>query len=144
MEQATRQVIIHASPARCFEVATDFEAYPDWSADIKKVDFSEHDDQGRGLLVHFWAQALGRSTEFTLGYRYAAAPERLAWQLARGDIERHLDGEYVFEPLDGGTRLTLNLGIDLRVPMPGFVRRRAEGRILGTALQELKTRAEDN
>jgi hypothetical protein len=32
--------------------------------------------------------------------------------------------------------------VDLKVPLPGFVKRRAEGRIMGTALKELKVRVE--
>jgi hypothetical protein len=34
------------------------------------------------------------------------------------------------------------LTVDLTVPLPGFVKRRAEGRIMHTALKELKARAE--
>jgi hypothetical protein len=34
------------------------------------------------------------------------------------------------------------LEVDLIVPIPGFVKRRAEGKIMGTALRELKKRVE--
>jgi len=42
---------------------------------------------------------------------------------------------------DGGTEVRYDLAIELVVPLPGFVKRRAEVRILNT-LRELKTRAE--
>jgi len=32
--------------------------------------------------------------------------------------------------------------VELKVPLPGFIKRRAEGRIVGGALRELKARAE--
>ena len=43
---------------------------------------------------------------------------------------------------DGGTEIAYRLVVDLKVPLPGFVKRRAEGRIMGTALKELKVRVE--
>ena len=43
---------------------------------------------------------------------------------------------------DGETEITYRLVVDLKVPLPGFVKRRAEGRIMGTALRELKARVE--
>lgn len=36
------------------------------------------------------------------------------------------------------TEIEYRLIVDLKVPLPGFVKRRAEGRIMGTALRELK------
>ena len=42
---------------------------------------------------------------------------------------------------DGGTEVHYDLAIELVVPLPGFVKRRAEGRILNT-VRELKTCAE--
>lgn len=141
-DEATERVTVAATPARCFEVATDFDAYPEWSALIKKVDVTDADEKGRGVLVRFWAEAMGRSTSYALRYDYSNAPGRLSWSLAEGDIEEAIDGEYVFEPMADHTELSYKLTVDLRVPMPGFVKRRVEGRILGAALHELKARAE--
>lgn len=134
--------MVKASPLRCYDVATQFETYPEWSNDIKKIDIVERDEAGRATLVRFWAEAMGRSTEYALRYSYENAPARLSWHLVEGDIERRLDGEYFFEQIDDQTELTYHLVVELRVPMPGFVKRRVEGRILGSALQELKLRAE--
>jgi uncharacterized membrane protein len=141
-EQATERVMVNASPQRCFEVATDFEAYPTWSTSVKKVDVVERDGEGRAVLVRFWAEAVGRTTTYSLRYDYGQAPQRLTWVLEEGDIERKLDGEYVFEAANDGTELSYRLSVELNVPMPGFVKRRAENRILGAALHELKTRSE--
>ena len=60
-----------------------------------------------------------------------------------GDLTRRLDGAYELVPSgDGADRDHLRLVVDLKVPLPGFVKRRAEGRIMGTALRELKARVE--
>lgn len=141
-EQATQTTTILATPERCFEVATDFERYPEWARDVKEAVVRERDEQGRATLVEYRASALGRSTHYTLAYDYEGAPQRMTWSMVKGDIMRAIDGAYVFEPDgDGHTHVVYDLSVELVVPLPGFVKRRAEVRILNT-LKELKTRAE--
>ena len=66
-----------------------------------------------------------------------------AWALEEGDLERELDGAYVLTDAgEGATDVAYELAIDLVYPIPGFVKRRAEGRIIKTALGELKARVE--
>ncbi len=88
---------------------------------------------------------MGRSTTYRLRYDYSGAPNRLGWHLDTGDIQRELDGAYELLPADGDkavTDVSYELSIDLIMPIPGFVKRRAEARILKTALDELKARVE--
>ena len=141
LDQATETETIAASPQRCFDVAIDFERYPEWAHDVKEANVLERDAQGRATKVEYRASALGRSTHYTLAYDYSQAPERLSWTLVEGDIMRVIDGAYDFSGEGGSTRVTYSLKIELIVPLPGFVKRRAEVRILHT-LKELKTRAE--
>ena len=141
-DQATEQLTIDAPPERIFEVAIDFERYPEWARDVKDAKVLERDDQGRGTKVAYRVGAMGRTTSYTLAYDYGRAPEELSWVLVQGDIMLRLDGRYVFEPRNGATEVTYELTVDLVVPLPGFVKRRAEGKIIGTALDELKKRVE--
>jgi hypothetical protein len=138
-EQVTERMIIRGTPQDCFAVLTDLERYPDWAADIKAVTVESTDDEGRPSRVMFRAAAFGRSTSYTLLYDYSGAPEILSWAQVQGDITRRLDGSYELSPSgDGGTEIVYRLIVDLKVPLPGFVKRRAEGRIMRTALRELK------
>jgi len=142
-EQATERMIVRASLERCLEVALDVERYPEWAADIKEVEVLDRDGHGRAERVRFRAAAFGRSTTYTLCYDHGNAPELLSWKLEEGDLTRVLDGWYTFEAVDGGdTEVTYHLVAELLMPVPGFVKRRAEGRIMHTALRELKVRAE--
>jgi len=142
-EQATERMVVSASPARCFEVSSDIEAYPQWAADIKDVTIESRDDQGRPELVTFRAAAFGRSTSYTLAYDYSEAPEVLSWVQTRGDITAKLDGRYVFAPgRDGHTEVTYHLEVEMKVPLPGFIKMRAQSRIMSIALRELKARVE--
>lgn len=138
-EQVAERMIIRGTPEECYTVLTDFERYPEWAADIKAVHVEERDHAGQALVVTYRAAAFGRSTSYTLRYDYGGAPRELSWVQTAGDITRRLDGSYVLSPSgDGGTEIVYRLVVDLKVPLPGFVKRRAEGRIMGTALRELK------
>ncbi|MEI7618178.1 MAG: SRPBCC family protein [Actinomycetota bacterium] len=143
MAETAFQTITTAAPmARVWEIATDFERYPEWAKDVKEATIRTRDDQGRAVEVEFRTSALGRSTHYTLSYDYSNAPGVLGWQLLRGDIMRAIDGAYrLAETADGGTEIRYDLAIELVVPLPGFVKRRAEQRILNT-VRELKVRAE--
>jgi ribosome-associated toxin RatA of RatAB toxin-antitoxin module len=142
-EQATERMVVSATPERCFEVSADIVAYPQWASDIKEVTVEERDDQGRPRLVTFRAAAFGRSTNYTLEYDFSEAPQVLAWVQTRGDITSKLDGRYVFAPNgDGGTEVTYHLEVEMKVPLPGFIKMRAQSRIMSIALRELKARVE--
>lgn len=141
-ESATQQTTIDASPERCYAVVVDFASYPEWAKDVKEAVIVSTDDEGRATEVEFRASALGRSTHYTLAYDYSAAPQSLSWSMVKGDIMRAIDGAYHFHPsANGGTEVRYDLSIELVVPLPAFVKRRAEVRILNT-IRELKHRAE--
>ena len=136
-------MIVNGSLEHCFAVVTDVERYPEWVPDVKEVAVLERDELGRARLVSFRAGAFGRSAHYVLAYDYSAAPEVLSWTQRDGDITRSLEGSYSFnESSEGVTEVMYALTIDLRVPVPGFVRRRAEGNILHAALGDLKERVE--
>jgi ribosome-associated toxin RatA of RatAB toxin-antitoxin module len=142
-EQTTERMFVDASPARCFEVVADLEKYPEWVPDLKEVHVLERDDQQRPVVVAFRAAAFGRSTSYTLVYDYSKAPEQFGWVQRSGDLTDRLDGFYRFtEAPGGGTEITYQLIIELRVPLPGFIKRRAEGNILHAAIRDLKARVE--
>jgi len=143
-DQATQQIVILASPQACFDVAAQFERYPEWAASVKEVTVLERDEQGRGTLVRFRTAAFGRSTAYTLRYDYGDAPGQLRWVEVEGDITSKLDGAYQFIGRDGNTstEVTYHLEAELPIPLPGFVKRRAAAKITHTALRELKTRVE--
>lgn len=141
-DTASETISIAAEPQRVWDIAADVERYPEWVRDVKDVVVRNRDEQGRPSEVEFRASALGRSTHYTLLYDYSQAPDVLAWKMVRGDIQRSIEGAYhlIPEPA-GGTTVRYDLAIELTSPLPGFVKRRAEVRIL-SAVRELKTRAE--
>jgi hypothetical protein len=111
--------------------------------DVKDVRILERDEEGRGLRVDYRAAALGKSIRYVLEYDYSEAPRAFSWKFVEGDMLRRLDGSYRFEP-DGpaSTRVHYELAVELAVPLPGLVKRRAAGLIMGSALKELKKQVE--
>src|SRR5258708_29338040 len=144
-DQASQRASIAASPQQLFDVVTDFDHYTDWIRDLKAVEVLERDVEGRATEVRYRAAAMGRSTSYVLRYDYSNAPRRLPWKLVSGDIMRQLDGAYEFHPVDGDvgrSDVEYSLTVELIVPLPAFVKRRAESKIMHNALRELKAHVE--
>ena len=144
-EIATEHKVVTATPEQCFAVVSDVERYPEWAADIKQVVVDSRDAEGRPSQVTWRAGAFGRSTSYTLVYDYSGAPQQLSWKQTAGDITSKLDGVYRFVSAgEGTTEVTYTLEVQLVVPLPGFIKRRAQSRIMHTALEELRARVESS
>jgi Polyketide cyclase / dehydrase and lipid transport len=141
-DEARDALHVDAAPEVCFAVAADFEAYPRWARDVKFVRVVTRDDVGRATQVDFRVAALGRNVRYVLDYDYGESPGRLAWTLVEGDLLHALDGEYLFDAAGDGTDVAYRLAVDLAVPLPGLVKRRAAQRIVTAALTELKREVE--
>ncbi len=146
-DTASERIRIEASAQRCLEIALDFERYPEWAKDVKAAKVIEVDSEGRGAQVEFRAAALGKSVRYTLEYDYSALPAEFSWHFVEGDLLRRLDGSYRFEAdpdtdASPSTRVHYDLAVEVAVPLPGLVKRRAASLIMGTALKELKKHIE--
>jgi hypothetical protein len=141
-EEANERIRIDADRDACLAVALDFEHYPDWARDVKQVTIEERDADGRGTKVEFRAAAMGKSFRYTLAYDFSELPAAFSWKLVEGEGLRRLDGSYRFEPEGESTRVHYELAVDVSIPLPGLIKRRAAGMIMGTALKELKKAVE--
>ena len=142
-DTASERIRVDAPANRCFDVAVDFESYPEWVRDVKEAKILETDDEGRGTKVEYRAAALGKSIRYVLEYDYTGAPGKFSWQFVEGDMLRRLDGSYTFESeAPFLTRVQYDLSVELALPLPGLVKRRAAGLIMGSALKELKKQVE--
>ena len=141
-DTASERIRVEAPADRCYDVAVDFESYPEWVRDVREAKILETDDEGRGTKVEFRAAALGKSIRYVLEYDFTEAPGAFSWQFVEGDMLRRLDGTYRFEPDGDSTRVHYDLAVELAVPLPGLLKRRAAGLIMGSALKELKKQVE--
>lgn len=139
---------VNAPIEACYAVGIDIAAYPDWVENLRAAEVLSRDDQGRPLTARFEAEGLGRMTSYVLSYDHDRGPSVLSWSLLSGDLAREIEGCYGFEDVterDGQplTEVRYELTIDLAVPLPGFVKRRAEDKIVLSALHRFKLRVEE-
>ena len=147
MEHTAATTTVQATVDECFEVGVDIGRYPEWVDNLSTVSVEQTDDRGRPSVVRFEAEGLGRRSSYSLGYDFSGAPNQMAWSLVEGDLAREIEGRYVFTDVteEGGapaTEVQYELTIDLAVPLPGFVKRRAEDKIVNSALAAFKRRVE--
>jgi ribosome-associated toxin RatA of RatAB toxin-antitoxin module len=132
-DTAKEHLVIAAPLERCFEAVVDFERYHEWAPLIKDATVLQRDEQGRGTEVHFRAAAMGRSVTLHLRYDYANAPREVSWSLVEGNILRRYEGAFRLSPSDAAaTEVDYELLVEQIVPLPGFVKRRAEAYIMGS------------
>ncbi|MEA2497658.1 MAG: hypothetical protein QOH26_63 [Actinomycetota bacterium] len=142
MADAVKDAIdVNATAEEIFDVATDFEAYPDWNSNIKKAEVKKKDSQGRATEVWYEVDAKVKTVQYTLKYSYSKAPEHFSWSLKSGDVKK-LTGSYTFDEFDGVTEVRYETEVDPGFPMPGFVKKQAQKQIAKGALKDLKKRVE--
>lgn len=132
---------IRASALEIFEVATDLDSYPDWNEDIKRVEVKQRDDENRPVEVWMEVDVKLKLVGYTIEYDYSAAPGFFSWSLVEGDV-KELEGSYRFDEFDDVTEVTYEMRVDPGFPIPGFLRRQAERRVVRGALENLKQRVE--
>ena len=134
--------VITAPAEVLWDVAVDVERYPEWAADVKSVTVDERDEEGRPARATFTVGGFGLSSSYTVAYRYEA-PQSFSWSLVQSNEMRQLDGEYRFDDRgDGTVEVTYSLTVDLKIPMIGMLKRKAERTIIGHALDGLRKEAE--
>lgn len=138
-------IVIGAPSADVLEVIADFESYPEWTGAVKSAEVLATDDADRPVRARFALDAGAIRDTYVLDYTWDVDAEgagSLSWTLVESTVLKALDGTYELHPVEGGTAVRYALTVDLRVPMLGMLRRKAEKVIIDTALTELKKRVE--
>jgi uncharacterized protein YndB with AHSA1/START domain len=143
MAASTSSRIVIAAPREAvMAVITDFAAYPQWAAAIRAAEVLGEEAPGRASRVRFTLDAGVLKDIYVLGYDWDGDTE-VRWHLAEpGTVISAMDGGYLLAERGGATEATYELTVDLRIPMPGLLKRRAEKTIIDTALKGLKNRVE--
>jgi uncharacterized membrane protein len=139
---AEHTVEIGAPIETCFSAITDYETFPTWQSAVVDTEVLDWDKHGRGKRVHLVVDAKVRKVDYTLDYRYDE-PERIEWDFVEGNGINDADGHYLFEDLGNGrTRATYKFGLEVGIPLPGPIARRAHRQTLKASVEDLKREAE--
>jgi ribosome-associated toxin RatA of RatAB toxin-antitoxin module len=137
---------VDVEPEAVLGVIADFGTYPEWTGAVKSAEVLQTDEYGWAEQVRFTLDAGAIRDTYTLAYDWDFADDgtgTVSWTLVEAGMLRAMDGAYRLEGrAGGGTQVTYMLSVDVKVPMLGMLRRKAEKVIIDTALNELKKRAE--
>lgn len=146
MADRTESSIHIAAPAESvLGVIADFEAYPEWTGSVRSATVIEEDENGWAYQVRFTLDAGAIRDTYVLAYEWDIDDDgsgTMSWSLVEGNVLKAMDGSYILTSSNTGCGVVYQLGVELKVPMLGVLRRKAEKVIIDTALHELKKRAE--
>ena len=137
---------IDADPGTVLDIIADFEAYPEWAAEVKRVSVLSEEGDGWADRVEYTLDAGVLKDTYTLDYEWDVSDDGtgvVSWHLVTATVLKAMNGSYTIVRDRGGrTKVTYRLAVDLNIPMLGMLKRKAEEQIVNTALRELKIRAE--
>ena len=144
-DRTESRITVQAPAAAVLDVIADFDAYPDWTGAVKQTETLVTDADGWAEQVRFVLDAGAIKDTYTLGYDWDVDQDgswTVSWHLVEGQMLKAMEGSYELRPSGGSTDVTYRLAVDLKIPMLGMLRRKAEKVIIETALNELKKRVE--
>ena len=130
-EHTRSSITIEAAPAEVMAVISDFARYPEWTGEVKEAEILATDDQGRAERVRLVLDAGAIKDDHTLQYTWGG-PGQVSWSLVKSQMLRTLDGSYTLVPVQGGkaTEVTYQLTVDVKIPMLGMIKRKAQKRVI--------------
>jgi polyketide cyclase/dehydrase/lipid transport protein len=141
-DRTTASICVAAPRTDVMAVIADFASYPEWAAAVRSAEVIGRDQGGRATQVRFRLDAGVIKDSYVLAYDWDG-DNSVRWDLAEpGSVITALSGGYLLAEAEAGTEVTYDLAVDVRVPMPGMLKRRAEKTIIDTALKGLRDRAE--
>jgi carbon monoxide dehydrogenase subunit G len=141
-DSTTATITVAAPSAAVMAVISDFAAYPEWASAVRSTDVLARDGAGLASRVRFELDAGLVKDTYVLGYRWDGNAG-VRWDLAEpGSAVSGMTGGYLLADQGGRTEVTYDLAVDVRIPMPGILKRRAEKMIIDAALKGLKERVE--
>jgi ribosome-associated toxin RatA of RatAB toxin-antitoxin module len=144
-DRTESRITIEAPAAAVLDVIADFDAYPEWTGAVKNTETLATDEDGWAEQVRFVLDAGAIKDTYVLGYDWDVEPDgsgTVSWHLVEGQVLKAMEGAYVLKTSGAATDVTYRLMVDLKIPILGMLRRKAEKVIIETALNELKKRVE--
>ena len=144
-DRTESSIVIDAPPGEVLDVIADFEAYPAWAGEVKDVAVLAEEGDGWADQVQFTLDAGAIKDTYVLDYEWDVVEDGtgvVSWSLVSAQVLKAMNGSYTLTSDGAGTKVTYRLAVDVKIPMIGLLKRKAEKVIVDTALKELKKRVE--
>jgi len=141
MAQASRSVTVNVPPEKLFDVITDYEKYPEFLPEVKKVKL----EGGQGAIKEVTYQVDIKAKVFTYTLKHTAErPTKLSWTMVKGEMMKGNDGAWTLKPgaQPGTTDATYAIDLKLSSLVPGFIEKALAEQSLPGLLANFKARAE--
>lgn len=142
-------IVIPAPPHEVIDVISDFDNYPEW-AEVKSATILSENEGGWAEQVEFHLETGVIRDTYVLGYDWQIVESgegEVSWELVRADVLKAMAGTYALRAVDVanapeglGTEVVYRLHVDVKIPMLGVMKRKAERTIIDTALKSLSHR----
>ena len=147
-ESVSESIKINASPQEVMAVIADLAEYPNWSDGFTSVEIiTTHGDGAAKDAAFSISTPVGKDV-YEISYVWAGH-ESVSWKLnadeagkPKSSMMKKLVGSYTLRPDGDGTKVTYELEIDPKIPMMGFMKKKAAATIVDQALNGLKKRVE--
>jgi ribosome-associated toxin RatA of RatAB toxin-antitoxin module len=134
----SKEVVIEASPDEVLEVIADVESAPEWSPAQQQVEVVDTDAEGRPHRVKMKVKSVGITDECVVEYTWA--DNVISWSLVSSSAHKRQDASYTLIPEADKTRVKFQLTVDPKIPVPGFVMKRAIKGAMNDATEGLRKR----
>lgn len=132
----SREVTIEATPEEILDVIADVESTPTWSPQYQSCEVLEAYDNGRPKRVKMKIKTAGISDEQVVDYTWAG--DVVSWTLVSAGQLKAQDASYTLTPDGDKTKVKFDITVDLSVPLPGFILKRAMKGGVETATEGLR------
>jgi len=99
MPGATRSIVFNAPVEKCFEIIADYERYPEFLPEVKKLRTSNR--KGNEVDVHYEAEVV-KVIKYTLHLK-EEKPTKVSWSFIEGEFMKDNKGGWVLEDQGNGT-----------------------------------------
>jgi ribosome-associated toxin RatA of RatAB toxin-antitoxin module len=145
-DRTESSIVVDAPPGAVLDVIADFEAYPEWAGEVKAIRVLAEEGDGWADQVEFTLDAGAIKDTYVLDYDWDVKTNGtgvVSWSLVQANVLKAMNGSYTLASSGKDqTTVTYRLAVDVKIPMLGMLKRKAEKVIIDTALKELKKRVE--
>lgn len=142
-DRTSSNIVVNAGRSEVMAAIADFPAYPSWAEGIKSVEVVAQGEDGRAERVRFGLEAGPIKDSYVLAYEWDG-DDAVRWSMAvPGSMVSGMTGSYVLtEQSPDAIEVVYELAVDIKIPMIGMFKRKAEKIIIDAALKGLKRHVE--
>ena len=127
---------IKATPEQVMAAIAAVDRLPEWSSAHKSVTIESTHADGRPHRVRMTVSIIGITDEQVVDYAWNGN-ESMSWTLVESSQQKQQDGAYALSPTADGTSVEFSLTIDPKIPLPGFLVKKAQKMAVETASKGL-------